>query len=88
MPEVAKRDRVMLKPYVSVDELAALTPWTGQAIRTMVKRRQLSEGVHYFHVGRRLIFKWEKIVEFIEQERQVLDIPMYRQGFAGESEEA
>ncbi len=57
----------VFKPYVSIAELAALTPWTEQAIRTMISRGVLHEGEHYFHVGRRPVFKWEAVVAFIEQ---------------------
>ena len=55
------------KPYVSIRELSLLTPWTEQAIRTMMAKSILREGEHFFHVGRRPVFKWEAIVQFIEQ---------------------
>jgi hypothetical protein len=54
------------KPYVSIRELSALTPWTEQAIRTMMAKGILRESEHFFHVGRRPVFKWEAIVGFIE----------------------
>jgi len=60
-------DNPACKPYLSVAELAQLTPWTNQAIRTMVSRGVLREGEHYFHVGRRPVFKWAAIVAFIER---------------------
>lgn len=64
---------------MSVAELAALTPWTPQAIRLMVSRGILREGVHYFHVGRRPVFKWAAIVAFIEQGRKPPQrVPHYR----------
>lgn len=67
------------KPYVSVAELAALTPWTPQAIRLMVSRGVLREGEHVFHVGRRTVFKWAAIVAFIEQGRRPPPrVPHYR----------
>src|SRR6266404_5205504 len=58
------------KPYVSIAELAALTPWTAQAIRTMISRGILRDGEHYFHVGRRPVFKWEAVVAFIEKQQR------------------
>lgn len=68
-----------VKPYLSIAELAALTPWTEQAIRTMISRGVLREGEHYFHVGRRPVFKWEAVVAFIEQRRPRPErVPHYR----------
>jgi hypothetical protein len=55
-----------LKPYLSIRELSGLTPWTEQAIRTMMAKGILRESEHFFHVGRRPVFKWEAIVSFIE----------------------
>ncbi len=71
------------KPYVSIRELSELTPWTDQAIRTMISKGVLREGEHFFHVGRRPVFKWEAIVRFIEhQEMQPQSgIPLHRGGF-------
>jgi hypothetical protein len=73
------------KPYVSVKELTELTPWTEEAIRTMMRKTILVEGKHYFRVGRRDVFKWEAIVDFIER-RHVENgslIPLRRGGFLG-----
>ena len=71
------------KPYVSIRELSALTPWTEQAIRTMISRGILREGEQFFHVGRRPVFKWEAIVQFIEHRDLQLQtgIPLHRGGF-------
>ena len=67
------------KPYLSIAELAALTPWTEQAIRTMISRGVLREGEHYFHVGRRPVFKWEAVVAFIERgSARTERVPHYR----------
>jgi hypothetical protein len=49
------------KPYVSIRELSALTPRTEQAIRTMMAKGILRESEHFFHVGRRPVFKWEAV---------------------------
>lgn len=64
-------DAPLCKPYLSISELATLTPWTDQAIRTMVSRGVLREGEHFFHVGRRPVFKWAAIVDLIEQGRHM-----------------
>ena len=68
------------KPYLSIRELSALTPWTEQAIRTMIAKGVLKEGEHFFHVGRRTVFKWEAVVEFIEHKSYTdrSAIPHYR----------
>jgi len=70
------------KPYLSIAELAQLTPWTDQAIRTMISRGIFREGVHYFYVGRRPVFKWTAIVGFIERgkqpEAETERVPHYR----------
>jgi hypothetical protein len=56
------------KPYLYAEELAALTPWSVEAIRKKVQRGELRLGLHYFQEARRgrLIFKWAAIVELIE----------------------
>jgi len=71
------------KPYVSIRELSSLTPWTEQAIRTMMAKSILQEGEHFFHVGRRPVFKWEAIVQFIEHRHSQFEsgIPLHRGGF-------
>jgi hypothetical protein len=71
------------KPYVSIRELSALTPRTEQAIRTMMAKGILRESEHFFHVGRRPVFKWEAIVGFIEHRgtREPTGIPLRRGGF-------
>jgi len=71
------------KPYVSIRELSALTPWTEQAIRTMMAKGILRESEHFFHVGRRPIFKWAAIVGFIEHRNTEpqTGIPLQRGGF-------
>ena len=60
-------------PYVSVEELCALTPFSTQAIRMHVHRRELREGFHFFRVGRRLVFKWSAICDWIEGRTPVAD---------------
>jgi len=58
-----------VRPYLSMEQLAELTPWTPDAIEKMIRRGLLVRGVHYFQpFGRRgrLLFKWETIVALIE----------------------
>ena len=73
------------KPYVSVRELSQLTPWTEQAVRTMIAKGTFRSGWHYFHVGRRPVFRWDRVVDFIEgRDVDATDaIPMRRGGFLG-----
>src|SRR5215471_17420717 len=75
------------KPYVSIRELSALTPWTEQAVRTMMAKGVLKEGEHFFHVGRRTVLKWDSIVGFIEhgEHEEAPRIPLKRGGFVGGS---
>jgi len=70
---MAKTDRSpSAKPYVSAQELADLTPWTENAIKNMIRRGVLREREHYFHVGRRLVFRWDAIVALIEQSSRAI----------------
>jgi hypothetical protein len=71
------------KPYVSIAELAQLTPWTEQAIRTMISKGIFVEGKHYYHVGRRTVFKWKQVCQFIDEGRPASSaaeapVPHYR----------
>lgn len=57
------------REYLSVAQLAELTPWSPQAIRTLVSRGKLRQGQHFFRPlgpGSHVIFKWSAIQEFIE----------------------
>jgi hypothetical protein len=59
-----------LRPYLSIGQLAAKTPWSVEAIRKMMVRGVLKERKHYFRpFGQRhgLVFKWSAIVALIEQ---------------------
>jgi hypothetical protein len=58
------------REYLNSDQLAALTPWSREAIAHMVAKGVLVRGVHYFQPqGSRthLVFKWTAIVAFIER---------------------
>lgn len=59
----------VVRAYMYIEQLAEVTPWSPQAIRTMVTRGVLREGEHFFRPGghgTRMIFSWEAIVKFIE----------------------
>jgi hypothetical protein len=60
-------DAPVLKPYLSIAELAQLTPRTDQAIRTMISRGVFQEGQHFFYVGSASGLQMAAIVGFIEQ---------------------
>lgn len=67
------------KPYLSVCELAKLTPWTEQAIRSMIARGVFRRGLHYFQPGGRrgqLVFRWDAVVRYIEGEPGPDGIPL------------
>lgn len=56
-------------PYLSAEQLAAVTPWTVDAIEKMIDRGMLVKNVHFFQpFGRRSqrIFKWAAIEALIE----------------------
>jgi hypothetical protein len=72
-------DVPVCKPYLSISELATLTPWTDQAIRTMISRGTLKAGQHFFYVGRRPVFKWAAVVAFIERRSAPDRVPHYRE---------
>jgi hypothetical protein len=64
-----RRSDGQLRAYISAEQLAALTPWTPDAIEKMMRRGLLVRGVHYFQpFGRRsrLLFRWDAIVALIE----------------------
>jgi len=59
-----------VRQYLYIEQLAACTPWSPDAIRTMIARGTFKLGVHYFKPhGRngRPIFSWDAIVRYIEQ---------------------
>ncbi len=64
--EHAQGDQRKPNPYLSVEELASVTPWTEDAIRSMIKRGDFVDGEHFFRVGRRVFFKWSAVVDMIE----------------------
>lgn len=59
-----------VRPYLYIEQLAELTPWSAEAIRTMIRRRVFRLGVHYFKPhgpNSRPIFCWKAIEEYIER---------------------
>lgn len=59
-----------VRPYLYVEQLAEVTPWSQDAIRNMISRGVFTEGVHYFRPrgpGSRPIFSWRAVVEYIER---------------------
>lgn len=58
-----------MRSYLYIEQLAACTPWSPDAIRTMIARGTLKLGVHYFKPhgpNSRPIFSWDAIVKHIE----------------------
>ena len=60
------------KPYLSIAELAQQIPYTEQSIRGMMRKGDLLEGTHFFRRGRRVVFKWAAICEWIEGTAETL----------------
>ncbi len=70
-------------PYLGLDEITEFVPFTAEAIRKLMQRGVLVERLHYFRHGRRLIFKWEAVVAWIEQrDAETERIPMLNGGLA------
>ena len=60
-----------MRRYLYIEQLAACTPWTTDAIRTLISRGAFKLGVHYFKPtgpNGRPIFSWDAIVKYIEGE--------------------
>ena len=58
-----------MREYLYIDQLAELTPWSPNSIRTMISRGIFKLGVHYFKPQgpkSRPIFSWSAVREFIE----------------------
>jgi hypothetical protein len=59
----------VVREYLHAEQLAAVTPWSVDAIEKMVRRGTFRLGVQYFQPhgrGTKLIFKWSAIVMLIE----------------------
>jgi hypothetical protein len=66
-------EAAFVRPYLSAEQLATVTPWSVNAIWKMVGRGMLRRNVHYFRpLGRRreIVFKWSAIVALIEGSEQ------------------
>jgi hypothetical protein len=64
------------REYLSIEQLAAVGPWSVDAIEKMVKRGLLHRGVHFFQPfgpRSRRIFKWSAIVTLIEGTDGLID---------------
>ena len=64
------------RPYLYIEQLAACTPWSTDAIRTMIARGTFKLGVHYFKPhgpNGRPIFSWDAIVRYIEGDEAVAE---------------
>ena len=66
----------LLREYLSIEQFAALGPWSADAIEKMIRRGVLRRDVHYFQPfgpRTRLIFKWTAIVTLIEGRTSLVD---------------
>ena len=60
-----------MKQDLYIDQLTQLTPWSPDAIRTMMARGEFKLGRDYFKPhgpNSRPIFSWPAVVEYIESE--------------------
>ena len=68
--------RSLLREYLSIEQFAALGPWSVDAIEKMIRRGVLRRDVHYFQPfgpRTRRIFKWSAIVTLIEGRNGLVD---------------
>ena len=68
-----------VRPYLSIEQLAVMTPWSMDAIEQMIRRHALQRGVHYFQpfgVRTQRRFKWAAIVALIEGATEPNDEPV------------
>jgi hypothetical protein len=66
---LVSRECSVIREYLYAEQLAAVAPWSVDAIEKMVRRGTFTRGVHYFQPhgrGTKLIFKWSAIVALIE----------------------
>lgn len=92
MPRRGKPAQGAPKPFVSVEELARLTPLSKAAIYTMISRGTFKRGVHFHKLGRRTVFDWEAVAALIrgkgeQRPRDYRRIPLARGGFVREPDE-
>lgn len=70
------REVPSIRPYMSIKQLAELSPWSPAAIDRMISRGIFQLNVHYFRPtgprGER-VFKWAAIAEFVEREAKKLE---------------
>lgn len=80
------------RQFLYVEQLAEVSPWSPAAIHDMVDRGVFVKGVHFFQPDgpkTRLIFEWEKVVEYIKTERQapaaeqIIDVKEAQETVAG-----
>jgi hypothetical protein len=55
------------KPYIEIADFPDLTPFSEAAIRKHMQSGDFVEGVHFWRHGRRVIFKWAAVEQWIEK---------------------
>lgn len=56
------------REYLSLRELARRIPYAEQTIRNLMSRGVLRLGEHYLKPRSRIVFRWSKVREWLEQE--------------------
>jgi len=66
--------------YLSAKQLAERIPYTEASIRNMVSSGELVEGRHYFKRRRRIMFSWQAMREWVEQQSiaETAPLPLVR----------
>jgi hypothetical protein len=56
------------KEYLSLRELARRIPYAEQTIRNLMSRGVLRQGEHYLKPRTRIVFRWSKVREWLEEQ--------------------
>ena len=59
------------KEFLSIRELAERIPYSEGTVRNMISGGDFIRGVHYVKPKGRVIFRWSRVVEWIESEGRV-----------------
>lgn len=57
--------------YLSIKELAARIPLSAGTIRNKISQGEFVHGYHYFKPGGTIMFRWSRIVEWIEMDGKI-----------------
>lgn len=71
MAKAIKKISNSSKEFLSIRELAERIPYSEGTVRNMISDGDFIRGIHYVKPKGRVIFRWSRVVEWIESEGQV-----------------